>query len=52
MVSNTTKRSVKDDLKVSPKDNINKNIIANNIKSVAIEVIDYLNTLSSLKYNI
>ena len=50
--NNTTKRSIKDDLKVRPKDNINKNIIANNIKSVAIEVIDYLNTLSSLKYNI
>ncbi|CUP10326.1 hypothetical protein [Clostridium baratii] len=34
--NNTTKRSVKDDLKVRPKDNINKNIIANNIKSVTI----------------
>ncbi|WP_338596280.1 hypothetical protein [Clostridium baratii] len=50
--NNTTKRSIKDDLKVRPKDNINKNIIANNIKSVAVEVIDYLNTLSNSKYNV
>ncbi|AIY83139.1 hypothetical protein U729_2435 [Clostridium baratii str. Sullivan] len=50
--NNTTKRSAKDDLKVRPKDNINKNIIVNNIKSVAVEVIDYLNTLSNSKYNV
>lgn len=48
--NNTTKRSIKDDLKVRPKDNINKNIIANNIKSAAIEIIDFLNILSNSKY--
>lgn len=48
--NNITKKSVKGDLKVGPKDNINKNIIVNNIKSVALEVIDYLNTLTNSKY--
>lgn len=48
--NNITKKSVKGDLKVGPKDNINKNIIVNNINSVAVEVIDYLNTLTNSKY--
>lgn len=48
--NNITKKSVKGDLKVVPKDNISKNILVNNINSVAVEVIDYLNTLTNSKY--
>ena len=48
--NNITKKSVKGDLKVGPKDNISKNILVNNINSVAVEVIDYLNTLTNSKY--
>ncbi|OPF51403.1 hypothetical protein BH721_02110 [Clostridium baratii] len=48
--NNITKKSVKGDLKVGPKDNISKNILVNNINSVAVEVIDYLNTLTNSQY--
>ena len=40
MGNNLTEKMAKEDLKVRAKDNINKNIIANNIKSAAIEIID------------